>query len=92
MAAKEDRLHQVIPITSITLLMNSACYTTPSPSTTLNHSLAMSSVAIVDIATQLKTMGDTLDNIHTTRLARIRPPKLLKWCFRVLNMMYEFIF
>lgn len=91
MATKEDR-PQVIPITSIALLMNSACYRTSSSSTTLNHSFAMPSMAILDMATQLKTIGDTLDNIHKTRLVRTRSPKFLKWCVRVLNVIYESIF
>ena len=92
MAAKKDRPHQVIPLTSIALLMNSACYRTSSSSPTLNHSFAMPSVAILEMATQLKTIGDTLDNIHNTSLVRIRSPKFLKWCVRVLHVIYESIF
>lgn len=92
MAAKKDRPHQVIPLTSIALLMNSACYRTSSSSPTLNHSFAMPSVAILEMATQLKTIGDTLDNIQNTPLVRIRSPKFLKWCVRVLHVIYESIF
>lgn len=90
MTTNGDWHRRAVPIFKMAFLMNSASYTMSS-CTTLNYSVMISSVAILDIATQLKSMGDTLDSTHAKRLVKLKSRRLLKWCIRALKVLYEAI-
>ena len=83
-------LHHMIPITSSALVTSLASQSLASIAA-LNYdlSLVISSVTIVDIGAQLKSMGDTLDTARGRHLARLKSRMLLTWCIRALRVMYE---
>lgn len=86
----QGHLHHMIPIAS-TALVTSLTSQSLASIATLNYdfSFVISSVTIVDIGTQLKSLGDTLDTSRDRNLARLKPRVLLTWCIRALRVMYE---
>ena len=86
----QGHLHLIMPIASTALVTSLASHSLESIATfNYNFSFVISSVTIVDIGTQLKSMGDTLDTSRDRNLARFKSRMLLTWCIRALRVMYE---
>ena len=87
---ERGHLRHIITITSTAFLMSSPSHPLTSI-TTLNYgfSFVISSVAIVDIGTHLKNMGDALQSAHAKHVVGLKSRMLLEWCIRALQVMFD---
>lgn len=84
----EAHFHQLMP--SYGLVISLASQSMASI-TTLNYNISyvIASVAIIDIGTQLKSMGDALQSARSKHVMRLTSRVFLKWCVRALQVMYK---
>jgi len=84
----QAHFHQLMP--SYGLVISLASQSMASI-TTLNYNISyvIASVAIIDIGTQLKSMGDALQSSRSKHVMRLTSRVFLKWCVRALQVMYK---
>lgn len=83
-------LRRIISLPNTGLVMSLASQSFASI-TTLNYnfSFVMSSVAIMDVGAQLKSIGDALNSAHAKHVMGLTSRVFFAWCLRALYVMYE---
>ena len=87
---RQAHIHPLLSMTSTSLVLSLSSQSLASI-TTLNYNISyvISSVTIINVGAQLKSIGDALESTHAKHVMWLTSRLFFTWCLRALHVMYE---